>query len=111
MKFSAIILTSLFCLSFNAQANPVENAECSAVFRATAITLEKTHANMSAISHRVSEDLMSQSAAVIGRIPASRIYRSKMDEMTAKVRATGSTGIDRGELNYCIAVAKAYGMM
>jgi hypothetical protein len=111
MKISAIILSSVFCLSANAQNNPVVDAECSAIFKASAMTLENKSPSLSAASHRVSESLLAQSSSVIGRASASRIYRSKMDNMTAIVRATGGTGIDGNEVRYCINVAKSYGMI
>ena len=114
MKFSAIsatIAATVLALSTNANANPIEHAQCSAIFKALQITVQQDNPAAANIVQNASVRLKNLSASVIGESTASTYYIIKMNEMTAEKRAGNGTGIDRNEMAYCMNMAKSFGML
>lgn len=107
---SILVLVSALAFAGNTLANPIIHAECSAVFKATAITMAKESPDMSAIARRFSDRFKYRADAEIGSATATHFYVKKMDEMTANLRAGAGTGISKDELKYCLDLAKSYGM-
>lgn len=112
MKLSSIILASTLAFSTYANAsNPVVEAECAAVFKAVAITIEQNSPELAAKATNISNRLRARSSSVIGSSASSRYYILKMDNMTAELRVNSGTRLFENDTKFCINLAKSYGMM
>jgi hypothetical protein len=110
MKLNTILATAVLALSTTAQADPILNAQCAAIFKGTAITLADNHPDLARKARHFSDRLKARADAEMGSSIATQYYILKMNDMTASLRANGGTGIHKNELQNCLSVVQSYGI-
>lgn len=110
MKLNTILATAVLALSTTAQADPILNAQCAAIFKGTAIAMASDYPDMSRKARYFSDRLKARADAEIGSSIATQYYILKMNDMTASLRANGGTGIHQNELRNCMSVVQSYGI-